>query len=118
MTRLVGLESEKIRRGQGAIDLLIGIDDAHMHTRARFSKIPKLFGWIAGDIILFVSSQRRRLETRNFAAILIIGRVWQNEKRKVRVNDVAVVADSNAVCGKWSIGRVSLDQKVTCVTSR
>ena len=32
MTRLLGLESEKIWRGQGTIDLLIGIDHAHMHT--------------------------------------------------------------------------------------
>ena len=34
---------------------------------ARFSKVPKLFGRISGDIILFVSSKRRRLEARNFA---------------------------------------------------
>ena len=31
MTRLLGLEREKIWRGQGAIDLLIGTDHAHMH---------------------------------------------------------------------------------------
>jgi len=30
---------------------------------ACFSKVPKLFGRISGDIILFVSSKRRRLET-------------------------------------------------------
>ena len=38
---------------------------------ACFSKVPKLFGPISGDIILFVSSKRRRLEARNFAVILI-----------------------------------------------
>jgi len=38
---------------------------------ARFSKVPKLFGRISGYIILFVSSERRRLEARNFAFILI-----------------------------------------------
>ena len=38
---------------------------------ACFSKVPKLFGRISGDIILFVSSKRRRLEARNFAVILI-----------------------------------------------
>ena len=38
---------------------------------ARSSKVPKLFGHISGDIILFVSSKRRRLEARNFAVILI-----------------------------------------------
>ena len=38
---------------------------------ARFSKVPKLFGRISGDIILFVSSKRRRPEARNFAVIFI-----------------------------------------------
>ena len=37
----------------------------------RFSKVPKLFGLISGDIIYFVSSNRRRLETRNLEVILI-----------------------------------------------
>ena len=36
-----------------------------------FSKVPKLFGCISGDIILFVSSKRRRVEARNFAIIFI-----------------------------------------------
>ena len=39
--------------------------------RACFSKVPKLFGRISGDIILFVSLKRRRLEARNFAVIFI-----------------------------------------------
>ena len=38
---------------------------------AWFSKVPKRFGRILGDIILFVSSKRRRLEARNFAVIFI-----------------------------------------------
>ena len=38
---------------------------------ACFSKVPKLFGRISSDVILFVSSQRRRLEARNFAVISI-----------------------------------------------
>ena len=36
---------------------------------ACFSKVPKLCGRISGDIILFVSSKRRRLKARNFAVI-------------------------------------------------
>lgn len=32
MTELLGLSSEKIRRGRGPIDILIGIDHANMHT--------------------------------------------------------------------------------------
>ena len=38
---------------------------------ARFSNVPKLFGRISGDIVLFVSSKRRRLKAWNFAVILI-----------------------------------------------
>ena len=38
---------------------------------ACFSKVPKLFGRISSDIILFVSSKRKRLEARNFAVIFI-----------------------------------------------
>ena len=37
---------------------------------ACFSKVPKLFGRILGDIILLVSLKRRRLEARDFAFIL------------------------------------------------
>ena len=40
-------------------------------TWVRFSKGPKLFGRISGDIVLFVSSKRRRLRARNFTVILI-----------------------------------------------
>ena len=46
--------------------------DFEKHTPgACFQKVPKLFGPISGDIILFVSSKRRRLEARNFAVIFI-----------------------------------------------
>ena len=36
----------------------------------RFSKVPKLFGRISGDILAFVSS-KRQLEAQNFTVILI-----------------------------------------------
>ena len=42
--------------------------DLEVTPGARFSKAPKR---ISGDIILFVSSKRRRLEERNFAVIFI-----------------------------------------------
>ena len=32
ITELLGLKNEKLRRGKGQVDLLIGIDHAHMHT--------------------------------------------------------------------------------------
>ena len=49
---------------------------------ARFSKDPKLFGRISVDIILFVSSKRRRLEARNFAVIFIFIPFTTYEKKK------------------------------------
>ena len=36
-----------------------------------FSKVPKIFGRISGDPILFESSKQRGLEARNFAVISI-----------------------------------------------
>ena len=39
---------------------------------ARFSIVPKVFGRMLGDKILFVFSKRRRLEPRDFAVILIL----------------------------------------------
>ena len=46
-------------------------DELQCRPGACFSKVPKLFGWISGDIILFVSSKQRCLEARNFAVLLI-----------------------------------------------
>ena len=51
--------------------------------RARFSKVPKLFGHISGRIILFVCSKRRRLEARNFAVILIYIPFTTYEKKQL-----------------------------------
>ena len=42
-----------------------------MGTGACFSKVPRFFGRISGDIILFISSKLRCLEARNFAVIFI-----------------------------------------------
>ena len=39
--------------------------------RPCFSKVPKLFKCISGDIILFVSSKGRRLEAQNFAVTFV-----------------------------------------------
>ena len=50
----------------------LSTDSKRKWSGARFSKVPKLFGHISGDIILFVSLQRRRLKARNFVVILIL----------------------------------------------
>ena len=44
--------------------------------------------------------------TRDVFPLLVSRRKWNVEKRNVRVNDVVIVADSNAVRGKWIVGRV------------
>ena len=51
---------------------------------ACFSKVPKLFGCISGDIILFVSSKLRRLEARNFAFLVLFS--LQHMKRPALQN--------------------------------
>ena len=45
--------------------------DAHLETEARFSKVPKLYGHISGDLIVSVFMKRRGLVVRNSAVILI-----------------------------------------------
>ena len=50
---------------------------------ACFSKVPKLFGPISGDIIFFVSSKRRRLEARNFTVTFIFIPFTTYEKTSV-----------------------------------
>ena len=37
---------------------------------------------------------------------LVPRKQWQVERRNVRPNDIVVVADSNAVRGQWSFGRI------------
>ena len=48
---------------------------------ARFSKVPKLVGRISVDIVLFVSSKRRRLKARNFAVTFKFFSPLQHMKR-------------------------------------
>ena len=57
---------------------------------ACFSKVPKLFGSISGDIVLFVSSKRRRLEVRNFAVIFIFIPFTTYEKKKTALQNKEV----------------------------
>ena len=51
-----------------------------LYPGACFSTVPKLFGRISGDIILFVSSRLMLLEARNLAIILILIPVTTYEK--------------------------------------
>ena len=44
--------------------------------------------------------------SRDVFPSLVPRKQWQVERRNVKVNDVVTVADSNAVRGKWSMGRI------------
>ena len=63
---------------------LLYFNDFHFmiptNSGALFSKVPKLFGQISGDIILFVSSKQRRLEAQDFEVIFIFIRFTKYEK--------------------------------------
>ena len=48
---------------EAKITQLFAICSATVSPGARFSKVPKLFGRITGNIILIVSSKQMRLET-------------------------------------------------------
>ena len=52
-----------------------------------------------------VESFWRRWNRDVFPA-LVPRKKWQVEKRDVRVDDMVIVADSNAIRGKWTIGRI------------
>lgn len=45
--------------------------------------------------------------TRDVFPLLVPRRKWNSERRNIRVDDVVIVADSNAVRGNWCIGRVN-----------
>jgi len=72
-----------------------------MWPGARFSKVPKIFGCISGDIILFVSSKRRRLEARNL--VILIFHSLQEMKRtafqKQRIGGLRMAIRARKVLG-------------------
>jgi len=45
IAKLLGLENERIRRGKGPVDLLIGVDHAQMHTGQLVARKTPL-GWV------------------------------------------------------------------------
>ena len=44
--------------------------------------------------------------TRNVFASLVHRKMWNAEKRTVRVDDKVIMEDSNSVRGNWAIGRI------------
>ena len=47
-----------------------------------------------------------KIWNRDVFPLLVPRRKWNAEKRNVRIDDVVMVADHNAVRGKWTIGRI------------
>ena len=62
------------------------INGAQLRAGTRFSKVPKPFARISGDIIHFVSSKRKRLEARNFAVILILFPLQHMKRSAFRIS--------------------------------
>ena len=44
--------------------------------------------------------------SRDVLPALVIRKAWHTERRDVQVDDIVVMADNNAIRGKWTIGRV------------
>ena len=44
--------------------------------------------------------------SRDVLPALVIRKAWHTEKRNVEVDDLVVMADNNAIRGRWTIGRV------------
>ena len=44
--------------------------------------------------------------SRDVLPALVIRKAWHTERRNVQVDDIIVMADNNAIRGKWTIGRV------------
>ena len=44
--------------------------------------------------------------SRDVLPALVIRKAWHTERRNVQVDDIVVMADNNAIRGKWTIGRV------------
>ena len=74
----------------GILPKSFGTSEKQSKARGPFLESPETFGRISGDIILFVSSKRRRLEPRNFAVIFILFRL-QHIKRPALQNKQVVV---------------------------
>ncbi|XP_041456247.1 uncharacterized protein LOC121408709 [Lytechinus variegatus] len=43
---------------------------------------------------------------RDVFPLLVPRRKWNNDRRNVRIDDVVILADHNAVRGKWTLGRI------------
>ena len=44
--------------------------------------------------------------SRDVLPALVTRKAWHTERRNVEVDDIVVMADNNAIRGKWTIGRV------------
>ena len=44
--------------------------------------------------------------SREILPALVTRKAWHTERQNVEVDDIVVMAENNAICSKWTIGRV------------
>ena len=99
ITDLLGLKNEKLRRGKGEVDLLIGIDHAHMHT-GESKQVGQLvarhipLGWVVfggsrGDV-----QETSRILLVKFEMPVDLTDFWKTETMGVAVKPCVCEADT------------------------
>lgn len=98
ITELLGLKNEKLRRGKGQVDPMIGIDHAHMHTgeskqTGQLVARSTPLGWV-----VFGGSSREMLETSRilhvkFEMPVDLTNFWKTETMGVAVKPCVCEAD-------------------------
>ena len=98
IAKLLGLENERIRRGKGPVDLLIGIDHAQMHTgqtrqtgQLVARKTP--LGWVVFGGQSGETQVHGRVHHVRFAAPVEMSDFWKTEAMGVEVEPCVCEAD-------------------------
>ena len=98
IAKLLGLENERIRRGNGPVDLLIGIDHAQMHTGLRKQTDQLVvrntpLGWVVFGGPLGDAQVNGRVYHVRFAAPVEMSDFWKTETMGVEVKPCVCAAD-------------------------
>ena len=98
ITELLGLSSEKIRRGRGPIDILIGIDHANMHTgqtRQAGELVARQtpLGWVVFGGSSGNTQSASRIMFVEYATPVDLSDFWKTESMGVEVKPCVCEAD-------------------------
>ena len=101
ITELLGLSNEKIRRGKGPIDILVGIDHAHMHTgqtgqagKVVARKTP--LGWVLSGGSLGNVQLASRILFVKHAMPVNLSNFWKTESMGVDVKPCVCEAEKSS----------------------